>query len=204
MPYVQICLLPEHSDTVSLVNLIVNRHLSMSGCQRMLSSDGITSSVLAIRGIAGVFEGISLDMRSARKQNVSFGECASTAKNLDEYQFRICTYVPLVADTNPSKIQLQKYRIAIISAFAKLSSILVTGKTQSLAEWNSIAKMLLVDASDTYTKASSGAGYQPLQLAQMTPESYHFFGITESQIDSALDRMYGGSGRAADEEGGGE
>ena len=50
----------------------------------------------------------------------AIGDVASAAKNLDEYQFLICSLVPSLPDSNPSKMELQKYRVAIIAAFAKL------------------------------------------------------------------------------------
>jgi len=90
-----------------------------------------------------VFDAASLDARSAKKSNPEVGQTASVAKNLDEYQFLICSLVPSLPDSNRSKLQLQKYRIGIVAAFAMLAALLKEVRPEALAQWNRHAKSLL-------------------------------------------------------------
>lgn len=150
----------------------------------MLSGDGITTVDFTVSALAGIFEGIAIDARSARKANPALGETFGTAKNLDEYQYRICALLPTLADSNPSKIQLQKYRVGIIASFAKLVAALKSG---TITEWNGHARELLVEASDAYVAATSGRKMpEPKIGAAMA-----FFGVPEEQADRALRSMYG-------------
>jgi hypothetical protein len=106
-----------------LLNSIISLQLSSSSCSKLLSGDGITTSDLTIKGVHGIFGPVSIDARSAKKGVPAIGDVASAAKNLDEYQFLICSMVPSLPDSNPSKMELQKYRVAIIAAFANMPKI---------------------------------------------------------------------------------
>ena len=113
-----------------MLNSIISLQLSSSSCSKLLSGDGITTSDLTIKGVHGIFGPVSIDARSAKKGVPAIGDVASAAKNLDEYQFLICSMVPSLPDSNPSKMELQKYRVAIIAAFAKLVPLLLLKSIQ--------------------------------------------------------------------------
>jgi hypothetical protein len=81
-----------------LLNSIISHQLSTSSCNKLLSGDGITTSDLTIKGVHGLFGPVSIDARSARKSVPAIGDVASAAKNLDEYQFLICSLVPSLPD----------------------------------------------------------------------------------------------------------
>ena len=168
---------------MSLLGSILSRGLGIS-CRRFLSGDGITTADFTVSALAGVFEGIAIDARSARKANPALGETYGTAKNLDEYQYRICILLPTVADSNPSKIQLQKYRVWIIASFVKLAAALKSG---SVVEWNGHAKELLVEASDAFVAATSGRKMPEPKIGAIMA----FFGAPEENVDRALRSMYG-------------
>jgi hypothetical protein len=159
-------------------------HLSAARCKKFLAGDGITSPDFVLLPLAGVLEGVSIDARAARKSLPALGETFSIAKNLDEYQNRICTLVPSLADRNPAKVQLQKYRIGIIAAFAGLAALAGAG---DVAEWNRHARLLLEEASNAYFAATSGQK----QYAASMADAFSFFGVPEEQVDAALARMYG-------------
>lgn len=169
--------------SVSLLSSIFSRGLGIS-CRRFLSGDGITTADFTISALAGVFESIAIDAISARRANPALGETFGTAKNLDEYQYRICILLPTVADSNPSKIRLQKYRVGIIASFAKLAAALKSG---SAAEWNRNAKELLVEASDAYVAATSGRKMPDPKIGA----AMAFFGAPEENVERALRSMYG-------------
>ena len=171
----------------SLLNVIISRQLSGSGCGRLLLSDGVTSADLSVKGMQGVFAAVSIDARSARKGVPAVGDAASAAKNLDEYQFLICSLAPSLPDSDPSKLQLQKYRVAIIAAFAKLVPLLQNIQADGLAEWGRHARALLQETSDAYVKAKSNVKMQVISHK----DALEYFGVPEGQIDAALGAFYG-------------
>lgn len=168
---------------MSLLGSIISRGLC-APCRRFLAGDGITTVDFTVNALAGIFDRIAIDARSARKNVPVLGETFGTAKNLDEYQYRICALLPTLADSNPSKIVLQKYRVAIIAAFAKLAASIKSGAVE---EWNSHAKALLVEASDAYVAATANRKI----LEPRTGPVFAFFGVPEEQTDGALRSMYG-------------
>jgi hypothetical protein len=167
--------------------MIISRLLASPNCCRLLAGDGITTPELSIKGMQGIIEAASVDARATRKSVPAVGETASIAKNLDEYQFLICSLVPSLPDSNPSKIQLQRYRVAMAAAFAKLSIVLKEIRPDDLAQWNRYAQLLLEETSEAYVKAKSNA---KLQVASHK-EAFEFFGVPEDRIDAALKAFYG-------------
>ena len=166
---------------------MISMLLAGPGCGRLLAGDGITTSELRIKGIQGIFEGTSLDSRSVKKSVPELGHTASIAKNLDEYQFLICSLVPSLPDSEQSKLQLQKYRIGIVAAFAMLTALLKVARMGELAQWNRHAKSLLEETSEAYVKAKSNA---KLHVADHK-EAFEFFGVPGEKIDAALEAFYG-------------
>ncbi len=170
-----------------MLNVIISRLLASSGCSRLLSGDGISTPDLSVKGMKGIIDPISVDARLIRKAVPAIGETSSIAKNLDEYQFRICSLVPSLPDANPFKLQLQKYRVAIVASFAKLSATLKEIRPDSLVQWNTYAKLLLEETSDAYVKANSNAKLQ----VTSHKEAFDFFNVPEDRIDAALRSSYG-------------
>jgi hypothetical protein len=171
-----------------LLNSIILHHLSSSSCSKLLSGDGITTFDLTIKGMHGIFEPVSIDARSARKSVPAVGDVASAAKNLDEYQFLICSLVPSLPDSNPSKMELQKYRVAIIAAFAKLVPMLLlkSMRQDDLVQWSKHAKALLEETSDTYLKANSNSN---LQIASYK-DAFEYFDVPVDKVQVALRAFY--------------
>ena len=170
-----------------MLNSIISHQLTGSSCSKLLSGDGITTSDLTIKGVYGIFGAASIDARSARKSVPAIGDVASAAKNLDEYQFLICSLVPSLPDSNPSKMELQKYRVAIIAAFVKLVPLLLKSMQQDdFVQWSKHAKALLEETSDTYLKANSNS---KLQIASHK-DAFEYFGVPEERIQVALRAFY--------------
>lgn len=166
--------------------MLIDAVMSQARCRRFLAGDGITTPEFAIGAFAGVFEGVSIDSRSARKAQPAFGNAFSVAKNLDEYQHKICALVPSLQDS-PAKVTLQKYRIAIAAAFAKLAFIIRDDQSKIQA-WTGHARQLLVEASDAYVAATSAAArIQKPSIGQ----ALAFFGLKEDAVDAALSMAYG-------------
>jgi hypothetical protein len=169
------------------LNTIISRLLAGHGCRKLLAGDGITTSELSIERVQGVFEAASVDARSARKNTPAVGQTASIAKNLDEYQFLICSLVTSLPDSDPSKLQLQKYRVGIVAAFAGLAALLKEIRPDDLVQWNIHARSLLEETSEAYVKVKSNAKLQ----VTSHKGAFEFFGVPEDKIEAALRAFYG-------------
>jgi hypothetical protein len=172
----------------SLINSIISSQLSSSSCSKLLLGDGVTTFDLTIKGVHGLFGPVSIDVRSTRKSMTAIGDVASAAKNLDEYQFLICSLVPSLPDSNPSKMELQKYRVAIIAAFAKLVPLLLLKdiRQEDLAQWSKHAKALLEETSETYHKANSNS---KMQIA-LHRDAFEYFEVPVDRVQVALRAFY--------------
>jgi hypothetical protein len=162
------------------------RELAAPSCRRLLASDGVTSAYLTVNPAAGIFGGISVDVQSAKKSVPEIGDAASAAKNLDEYQFLICCLVPSLPDSSQSKLELQKYRVAIFAAFSKLISILNENQ-QELGGWCRHARWLVEETSEAYLKAKSNVQAHQLRHAEV----FDYFGVPEAVVVSAIRTFYG-------------
>lgn len=171
---------------ISILNAVIARELSVSTCRRILSADGVTSSQLSISSAPGIFSSLSVDTRTARNSVPEIGEAASAAKNLDEYQFLICSLVPSLPDSSPSKLEIQKYRIAIFASFAKLV-MLLNENPQGLGEWSKNARWLVEETSEAYLQAKSGIQTHPIRRKEI----FDYFGVPETSIIAALHSLYG-------------
>ena len=172
----------------SLLNSIISHQLSSSSCSKLLIGDGITTSDLTIKGVHGIFGPVSINVRSARKNVPAIGDVASIAKNLDEYQFLICSLVPSLPDSNLSKMELQKYRVAIIAAFSKLVSMLLlkSMRQDDLAQWSKHAKALLEETSDAYLKANSNYNLK----VTSHKDAFEYFEVPVDKVQVALRTFY--------------
>jgi hypothetical protein len=178
-----------------LLQAIVNKHIAtVQKCRKLLSKDGITTQELVIDRLDGLFEGISANIKLQRTVLANIGQTATIAKNLDQYQFIICSEIPSMQDNNPFKLQLQKYRIAIIASFVKLVPLLRTlNSDKDLQKWNSFAYILLTEASETVVKARTNQkevtkSYNNNNIR--LKEALNFFDVPENEIDHELESMY--------------
>ena len=196
----------------SLVQQIIYKYIT-SGikCTKVLAEDGITTKELVISQLDGLSREMSVNINLLRGKYPNITRTASIAKNLDEYQFLVCREISSIPDFDPLKIQLQKYRVGVIAAFAKLVAILEDADNLSaeLEKWNSFANSLLVETSETLLKARNKmkkkeghnndsnssdqfqAGYSQQNLR--IKEALNFFGVPENDIDEELIRVYSGN-----------
>jgi hypothetical protein len=196
----------------SLVQQIIYKYIT-SGikCTKVLAEDGITSKELVISQLDGLSREMSVNINLLRGKYPNITRTASISKNLDEYQFLVCREISSIPDFDPLKIQLQKYRVGVIAAFAKLVAILEDADNLSaeLEKWNSFANSLLVETSETLLKARNKmkkkegrnndsnssdqfqAGYSQQNLR--IKEAFNFFGVPEKEIDEELIRVYSGN-----------
>lgn len=175
-----------------LLQTIIQKHIITSlECRKLISKDGITTQELTIDKLQGIFESVSINLKSQRIKFVSIGRAASIAKNLDEYQFILCSEIPYMSDSDPIKLQLQKYRIAIIGAFTKLAPLLINlNSNEDLQSWNSFADTLLIEVSEAYVKARSNQKEAERTYNIRLKEALDFFELPEKEIEEELIRMY--------------
>ena len=188
------CICRLYHKMVRLIQVIVNKHIStVQKCRKLLSKDGITSQELVIESLDGLFDGITANIKLQRTVLANIGHTATIAKNLDQYQFIICTEIPSMHDSNPLKLQLQKYRIAIIASFVKLVPLLRSlNSDKDLEKWNSFANILLTEASETVVKARTiqKEVRKSYSINVRLKEALDFFGVPEKEIDHELESMY--------------
>lgn len=168
------------------IGAIISRELSGKPCKRLLSGDGVTSPDLTIKSLPGLFAGVSVDVRSAKSTYPQIGEVASAAKNLDEYQFLICSLAPSLPDSNPSKLEIQKYRVVILAAFSQLVENLNHDQAM-LAGWSMHAGWLVEEASEAYLQAKSGIQMHPIRRKQV----FDYFKVPLEAVEAALRAHYG-------------
>ena len=171
-------------------------------CHKLLSSDGITSPVLTIDKVEGLFEGTTVDVKVQKTRFASIGSTSSIAKNLDEYQYIVCREIRSIPDINPYKKDLQKYRVLIISAFAKLITTLTSLRSdKNLQEWNRFAHILLTHVSETLVKArlqhekydstkSKLMNSTALAKQNQIRDVSKFLDIPEQEMDKLLEEIY--------------
>ena len=122
----------------SLVQRIIYKYIT-SGikCAKILAEDGITTKELVISQLDGLSREMSVNINLLLGKYPNITRTASIAKNLDEYQFLVCREISSIPDFDPLKIQLQKYRVGVIAAFAKLVDL-------SASKFSAKAKGLVV------------------------------------------------------------
>lgn len=171
-------------------------------CHKLLSNDGITSPVLTIDKVEGLFEGITVNVKFQKTRFTSIGNTSSLAKNLDEYQYIVCREIRSIPDINPFKKDLQKYRVLIISAFAKLISMLTSlSSDKKLQEWNRFAQILLTQISETLVKARvnhekyDGTNSKLMDSTSLSKQNQitdvcKFLDISEQEMDKLLEELF--------------
>jgi hypothetical protein len=168
-------------------------------CHKLLSNDGITSPVLTIDKAERLFEGITVNVKFQKTRFASIGNTSSLAKNLDEYQYIVCREIRSIPDINPYKKDLQKYRVLIISVFAKLIPMLTSLSSDThLQEWNRFAQILLTQVSETLVKARvnhDGTNSKPMDSMALSKQNQikdvcKFLDITEQGLDNLLEELY--------------
>jgi hypothetical protein len=178
--------------TNSLLDIIVQRLFRYSTkCRRIISSDGITTRNFSIDNLDGIFEGITIDAELSRSNLLSLGNTMSTAKNLDDYQYIICLEIPSIPDSDPIKLQLQKFRIAIIASFAILVVMIKSSNAEDeLRKWNSFATILLRKTSEFVTNFRTDKGIIENYDDNHLSEAFDFFKVTSGEMEKALANVY--------------
>jgi hypothetical protein len=160
-------------------------------CQRMISSDGITTRNFTIDMLSGIFECVSLDADLSRRNIPPLGKTIGIAKNLDEHQLRICLIVPSFSDTDPSKLNLQKFRLAIIASFAVLVTTLRSRNAIiGLESWNFFATKLLLKTSEFVSKLGTDTMADTDADDSYLEETFNYFHVPLADMRIAIKNLY--------------
>src|SRR5919197_6257557 len=174
-----------------LYNLIISKYIiNDPKCHKLLSSNGITSRHLVIEKASGLFEGIRVDIKSEASTLPNIVKASGIAKNLDQYQYIVCSEVRDISDTNLYKKELQKYRIAIIASFAKLISILLSRSDKDLQKWNNFAQILLTQISEILVKVRLKQYKHDNINKDLLKSTFDYFDLPESDVDRTLQSIY--------------
>ncbi|MEO9321720.1 MAG: hypothetical protein ABI361_13720 [Nitrososphaera sp.] len=171
-----------------LVQNIISRRLASGGCSRLLLGDGITTQDFSVARIPGLIEGMSVGAKEIKRELPAMGAAISVAKNLDEYDYRICLQVQSMADS-PAKLELQKHRIAAVASFSKLVELVITRDQEALVKWSSLAGRLLESASETMLKVTTNPKMNI--VPGRIREAMEFFGVPEEEVETSLMAFYG-------------
>jgi hypothetical protein len=141
--------------------------------------------------VSGIFEGLSLDAYLSRNNIPSLANALGIAKNLDEYQLKICLNLPSFSDTDPIKSNLQKFRIAIIASFAFLVVTLrSTDPNNGLESWNFFASKLLRETSGFFSKLGTYNRLKNCVDDAYLEETFRFFKVPLKDIREAMTDVY--------------
>jgi hypothetical protein len=172
---------------LGLLHAIIQRSISSHlPCRSLVSSDGITTRNFTIDCFPGIYAGASIDAALSRRTINILGNTLGIAKNLDEYQLKICLKIPSIPDSDPVKLHLQKFRVGIIASFAALVSILQSNEpAKGLVRWNIFAAKLLRKTSDFN---NIGMGIKPDD--NDIEETFEFFQVPVGQVNAAIEELY--------------
>jgi len=171
-----------------LLHAIVQNWVSGSlQCRNIVSSDGITTRNFTINRLPGICVGTSIDAELSRRNINSLGNALGIAKNLDEYQLKICLKIPSLPDSDPAKIHLQKFRIGIIASFAILVATLHSDEPENrLVRWNIFAAQLLRKTSEFFNNLRTDIKPDDGDLE----ETFKFFQVPIADVYAIVKGLY--------------
>jgi hypothetical protein len=173
---------------LGLVHAIIQRSISSHlPCRGLVSSDGITTRNFTIDCFPGIYARASIDAALSRRTINILGNTLGIAKNLDEYQLKICLKIPSIPDSDPAKLHLQKFRIGIIASFAAFVSILQSDEpAKGLGRWNIFSAKLLRKTSDFFSNIGMDIKPDDNDLE----ETFEFFQVPVGQVNAAIEELY--------------
>lgn len=190
----------------SLTNAIYEIISSAGRCTKLLDFDGITSKNLVLRNYDSSILINCKDVKAFKELFPLAGDSFAIIKNLDEYQYILCKYIPELNDSNFYKLKFQKIRIIIFLIFKYMSDLLLNLSKKNkrnlslLEKLNKMGNSLLLEISDIILKYRED---QPKFNSEVLDKNnftnnlklklnyFTLFEIKENTIDNTLCSMYG-------------
>ncbi len=134
------------SLTESMHSFISKSVISSASCKKFLASDGISSNNLLLKDQSGKVLLNCKNVNALKGKIDGIGVSFAITKNLDEYQFLICKYIPALPDHDVFKLKFQKVRLLITMFINKMVDVLLQPKINSkvLADLNKHGNAILV------------------------------------------------------------
>lgn len=184
------------------INQVISKSiLSNKPCKKLLEHDGITTNNLLLRNPLSPVILNCKNVKGLKEINKEIGNSFNLIKNLDEYQYIICNYIPQLKDTNIFKIKFQKIRILISLYFEKLTTVILDKNmiTSIIKDWNRIGNAILVETSELIFqfREYSNKDNDDLQLGKsndltidLSIDHFKNFQFNEEEINEILFKIY--------------
>lgn len=185
-----------------MLSFISKSVISSTSCKKFLASDGISSSNLLLKDQSGKVLLSCKNVNALRGKIDGIGVSFAITKNLDEYQFLICKYIPTLPDHNVFKLKFQKVRLLIIMFINKMVDVLLQPKINSkvLADLNKHGNAILLEVSelthefrerDTDDNVKYILNKENMNIMNLKMDYFIQFDATEIQINRILLSIYG-------------
>ena len=184
-----------------MLSFISKSVISSTSCKKFLASDGISSSNLLLKDQSGKVLLSCKNVNALKGKIDGIGVSFAITKNLDEYQFLICKYIPTLPDHNVFKLKFQKVRLLIIMFINKMVDVLLQPKINSkvLADLNKHGNAILLEVSelthefrerDTDDSVKYILNKENMNIINLKMDYFIQFDATEIQINRILLSIY--------------
>jgi hypothetical protein len=185
-----------------MLSFVSKSVISSTSCKKFLASDGISSSNLLLKDQSGKVLLSCKNVNALKGKIDGIGVSFAITKNLDEYQFLICKYIPTLPDHNVFKLKFQKMRLLIIMFINKMVDVLLQPKINSkvLADLNKHGNAILLEVSelthefrerDTDDSVKYILNKENMNIINLKMDYFIQFDATEIQINRILLSIYG-------------
>lgn len=177
--------------------------MSSKPCKKVLEYDGIGSNRLVIREQSGKLMLNCKNVPALKEKISGLGVSITIIKNLDEYQFLICKYIPNLSDQNIFKFKFQKIRLLIFLFIDKFTINLLENSdllSNKLNDLNKAGNSILKETSELLqlfrgTATSEGFNIDRIKNLenQINLQKDYFvnFDLDESKVNKILFSVYG-------------
>ena len=179
---------------LSQIHDIVINFLANHNCIKIIVKDGVTENYFVIEPHSNLFSKISIDVPKTKDRCPQIARSVSIAKNLDFYQKNVCLEIKNIGDKNIIKQILQKLRVMVISALAKLNDLILRSDSIdklriTLTEWNLHANILLEIVSDYVTKFKGGTFERKLNHPRLSAV-LKYLNLNVKELNAEISIMY--------------
>jgi hypothetical protein len=190
------------SLTESMHSFISKSVISSTPCKKFLTFDGISSNNLLLKDQKGKVLLNCKNVNTLKGKIDGVGISFAITKNLDEYQFLLCKYIPTLPDHDVFKLKFQKVRLLITMFINKMVDVLLQPKINSkdLADLNKHGNAILLEVSELtheYRERDKDDSVKyilnkkNMDILNLKMDYFIKFDATEIQINRILLSIYG-------------
>jgi len=186
----------------SMHSFISKSVISPASCKKFLASDGISSNNLLLKDQTGKVLLNCKNVNTLKSKIDGIGISFAITKNLDEYQFLLCKYIPVLADHDVFKLKFQKMRLLITMFINKLVDVLLQTniRAKDLVDLNKHGNAILLEVSELtheYRERDKDDtvkyifNQKNMDTINLKMDYFIKFNTTEIQINKILLSIYG-------------